>query len=77
MCNRYDGLDMIRLLRHEVVKRGLVPGGKAKQIYDEVKKKGDFGDKSSLKIPDKIRSDKADTVIFAECFHTGTQKRDL
>jgi heterodisulfide reductase subunit D len=75
LCNRYDGLDMIRLLRHEIVKRGLVPGGKAKQIYDEVKHKGDFGDKSSLKIPVKIKSDNADTAIFAECFHTGTQKR--
>jgi heterodisulfide reductase subunit D len=66
---------MIRLLRHEVVKKGLIPEGKAKQIYDEVKKKGDFGDKTSLKIPDKIKSAKADTFIFAECFHTGAQKR--
>ncbi len=75
LCTRYDGLDIIRLLRHEVVKKGLVPGGRARQIYDEVKKKGDFGDKSSLKIPDKIKSDTADTIIFAECFHTGVQNR--
>jgi Fe-S oxidoreductase len=74
LCNRADGLDYIRLLRHEVVKRGLVPEGRARQVYEEVREKGDYGEKGRLKIPDKIQSDMADTVIFAECFHTGVQK---
>jgi Fe-S oxidoreductase len=67
-------MDIIRLLRSEVVKRGFVPEGAATKIYDEVKKTGDYGQASSLKLPDKISSDKADTVVFAECSHTGTQK---
>jgi Fe-S oxidoreductase len=75
LCARADGLDIIRLLRHEVIKRGLIPEGRAKHTYDEVKKRGDFGEKSSLEVPGKIRSDKADTIFFAECFHSGTQKQ--
>jgi len=67
-------LDIIRLLRSEAVKRGFVPEGVAKKMYDEVKKTGDYGQASRLKLPDQISSDKADTVIFAECSHTRAQK---
>jgi len=67
-------LDIIRLLRGEAVKRGFVPEGTAKKMYDKVKKTGDYGQASSLKLPDKISSDKADTVVFAECAHTKAQK---
>lgn len=69
-----DILDIIRLLRGEAVKRGFVPEGTAKKIYDEVKKTGDYGQASRLKLPDKISGDKADTVVFAECSHTKSQK---
>ena len=69
-----DILDIIRLLRSEAVKRGFVPEGVAKKMYDEVKKTGDYGQASRLKLPDQISSDKADTVIFAECSHTRAQK---
>jgi heterodisulfide reductase subunit D len=65
-----DPLDIIRLLRYESAKRGFVPEGIARKINEEVQKKGDYGHESSLKIPERIRSDKADTVIFAECSHT-------
>jgi Fe-S oxidoreductase len=75
LCARYDGLDMIRLLRCEVVKRGLVPEGKARQMYDEVTQKGDYGLKMRLEIPDNGGNDKADTVVFAECSHTDVQSQ--
>jgi len=66
----YAGItDIIRLLRSEVVKRGLVPGGWIKEIYDEVKQRGDYGQAADLPLPAKIKDDKADTVIFAECAH--------
>jgi Fe-S oxidoreductase len=67
-------LDIIRLLRSESVKRGFVPEGIARKIYDEVRKTGDYGQASELKLPDKIKNDKADTVIFAECSHAGSQE---
>ena len=67
-------LDAIRLLRSEAVKRGFVPEGVVRKIYDEVKATGDYGKASSLKLPDKISNDKADTVIFAECAHSKSEK---
>ena len=66
-------LDIIRLLRSEAVMKGFVPEGAAKKIYDEVNKMGDYGSVSSLKLPEKIGSDKADTVVFAECSHAKSQ----
>jgi heterodisulfide reductase subunit D len=68
-------LDIIRLLRYEVVRKGLIPEGIARKIYDEVKKKGDYGQISTLKLPGKIINDKAETVIFIECSHTKTQSK--
>jgi Fe-S oxidoreductase len=67
-------MDAIRLLRSESVKRGFVPEGIARRIYDEVRKTGDYGQASELKLPDKIKNDKADTVIFAECSHARSQE---
>jgi Fe-S oxidoreductase len=67
-------LDIIRLLRGEAVKRGLVPAGAAKKIYDEVTQTGDYGQAGSLSLPEKITSVKSDTVLFAECAHTKSQK---
>jgi Fe-S oxidoreductase len=67
-------LDAIRLLRSESVKRGFIPEGAVQKIYDEVTKTGDYGHVGELKLPEKIESDKADTVIFAECFHAKSQE---
>jgi heterodisulfide reductase subunit D len=67
-------LDAIRLLRSESVKRGFVPEGVAKMIHDEVEKTGDYGQANGFKLPEKIRSDKADTVVFTECAHSKSQK---
>lgn len=75
LCKRFDGLDLIRLLRHEVIKRGFVPEGRVKHFHDEIVGKGDFGDKVYLKIPDKIRSDIADQIVFSECLHSDAQYR--
>lgn len=67
-------MDAIRLLRRESVRKGYVPEGVAKKIYDEVAERGDYGQANGLKLPEKISSDKANTVIFAECSHAGSQK---
>jgi len=62
-------LDIIRLLRSEAVKRGFVPEGAVKKIYDEVKERGDYGQTVDLALPAKIKDANADTVLFAECSH--------
>lgn len=66
-------LDAIRLLRSESIKRGFIPDGIAREIYDEVTKTGGYGLPGGLKLPDKINSDTSDTVIFAECSHVKSQ----
>jgi|WetSurMetagenome_2_1015567.scaffolds.fasta_scaffold237514_1 Fe-S oxidoreductase len=66
--------DMVRLLRHEAVKRGLVPENITKRIHDEVNKTGDLEKKNNLTLPDAVKNDKARTVIFAECSHTNAEK---
>ena len=63
-------LDIIRLARYEGVKQGFIPAGTALKMAEEIAKTGDLGKKSSLKLPAKIQSNKAETVLFAECFHT-------
>ncbi len=69
-----DMMDMIRLLRYEALKRGLVPNGVAKYIQSTVKADGKGSKKKGLELPAGIKDDKADTVIFSECAHTGSQK---
>lgn len=65
-------LDIIRLLRSEAVRRGFIPEGAARKVYDEVKERGDYGQVTELALPAKIRDDNADTVVFAECFHAAS-----
>jgi heterodisulfide reductase subunit D len=66
-------MDIIRLLRYECIKRGIIPEGYVKNILDEVREKGDLGEAKPLKLSPKISDDKAGTVIFAECRHTEAQ----
>jgi heterodisulfide reductase subunit D len=75
LCARADGLDIIRLLRHEIVERGLVPAGRARQIYDESRNNGEFGNTRKIRIPSKIINDKADAVIFFESSPSAIQKK--
>lgn len=67
--------DIIRLMKYEMVKRGLIPN-KIKGMYQTVKEKGDIpnnGKGPDSSMPEKIMSDQADTVLYGECFHTGIQ----
>ncbi|MDD5703154.1 MAG: (Fe-S)-binding protein [Dehalococcoidales bacterium] len=57
------------------MKLGFIPEGRARKIAAEVKDTGDFGHKSDFKLPAKINEAKADTIIFAECFHTPAQNQ--
>jgi glycolate oxidase len=70
-----DPWDIIRLLRYECVKKGYIPTGRARKIYDEIEKKGHFGEPSSLKLSSKINRPNSKTVIFNECNHTRTQRK--
>jgi heterodisulfide reductase subunit D len=65
--------DILRLLKYELVKRGLVPEGPIKKMYEQVKKTGDLltdGRAKAIKIEGNVQSDKADTLLIAECMHS-------
>jgi len=68
--------DIIRLMKYEMVKRDLIPD-RVKGTYQVIKEKADIpnnGNGNDLRIPEKIKSDQADTVLYAECIHTGNQR---
>jgi heterodisulfide reductase subunit D len=67
-----DMMDMIRALRFEAIKKGLVPKSILKQIEGVAKGNGD--PETKLNLPKGVENDKADTVIFAECAHTASEK---
>jgi Fe-S oxidoreductase len=76
-------LDIIRLARRDAMKAGFVPAGLAQKNFRQINQSGDFGTKesgdigarSSFSLSPKIKSEKADAMIFAECFHTQSQKQ--
>jgi heterodisulfide reductase subunit D len=68
--------DITRTLRRELIEKDIVPKGPMEAMAKAVKKDGDLLDKgqsASLKIPEKVKSNAADTVLFAECFHSPAQ----
>jgi Fe-S oxidoreductase len=67
--------DIIRLMRYELVKKGIMPE-KIKKHYETVKEKADlpFSDQSDvLTLPPEIHNEDAETVLYADCFHIDTQ----
>jgi heterodisulfide reductase subunit D len=71
---------MLRLIRYELVKRGFVPEGIIKKMYEEVKNNGDLmgnGRTGTLKIPEKVVNDKARTVLMADGTRTETEAQSF
>lgn len=63
--------DLIRFLRYQLVKQGAMPGGKIKQIYEQLQQGKFWGKKVSLKLPENIKDDNANTVLFVEASAEG------
>jgi len=67
--------DVIRFLRYQVTKQGLIPEG-IKGVYQQVKKSGDFLESQvSLETPKETKDDHVDTVLFVECFYAEGQRK--
>jgi len=59
--------EIIRLLRHELVKRGLISNGKIKKLYKEIKRERDFSKKKiENKIPEGMKNKKSRNILFIE-----------
>lgn len=75
-ANAYMPLsDLIRLMKYEMVKRDLIPE-RIRSMRKKVEQHGDL--KGSAKavqpvVPDSIKDDDAETVLYGECFHGGKQ----
>lgn len=66
-------IDMIRLLRYEAVKKGLVPTGIALEIQKQAKNSSDSEPPYTLKLDSRIQNEKADAVMFVDYNQTTTQ----
>jgi Fe-S oxidoreductase len=64
--------DMVRLLRHEAVKRGFVPTGVAQKMQDNGSKVGSQA--HGLALPTHIQSENVDTIICAESGDAGSKQ---
>jgi Fe-S oxidoreductase len=71
--------DMVRLIRYELVKREFVPEGTIKDMYEDVRVKGDliwYG-AGRLKIPAEVENDKADMVFIADGIRTDAEAKSF
>jgi heterodisulfide reductase subunit D len=66
-------MDVIRLMRRDVVEKELIPQGLVEAISKAIKKNGDLVSKTAPKMPERVVNERADTVLYAECFHSPVQ----
>lgn len=68
--------EIIRLLRHELVKRSLISNGFIKKLHETVKKDGDFGKpKIDIKIPESMKKEDSENILFIEGLYSEGQKQ--
>jgi len=64
--------DILRLIRHEAVKRGVVPEGPIRDMYEKVKAKGDLGGDGLAKrvrVPAGVEDRDAATLMVVNATH--------
>jgi Fe-S oxidoreductase len=68
--------EIIRLLRHELVKRGLISNGLIKKLYKEIKRERDFSKKKiENKIPEGMKNKNSRNILFIEGSYPDGQKQ--
>jgi Fe-S oxidoreductase len=68
--------EVIRLLRHELVRRDLIPNGMIKNLHREIKRKGDFNrHKIELRIPESMKNKSARNILFMDGSYPDGQKQ--
>ncbi len=68
--------EVIRLLRHELVKRGLVSNGLIKKLYKKTGGDGSFGrGKIEIEIPESMKNNNSRNILFIDGSYLGGQKR--
>lgn len=65
--------DLIRFLRHQLVKEGMVPEGIG-EVRNKIQKDGDWkGKKVDIKVPESIKNENAETILFVEGIHSKSE----
>jgi Fe-S oxidoreductase len=68
--------EVIRLLRHELVKRDLISNGLIKKFYKEVKKEGGSSrGKIEIKIPESMKNKNSKNILFIDGSYPSSQKQ--
>jgi heterodisulfide reductase subunit D len=65
--------EITKIMRRDVIEKGIIPKGPMESIAKAVQKDGDLLGKDTPKIPAAVLNDQADTVLFADCFHSPAQ----
>jgi heterodisulfide reductase subunit D len=65
--------EITKIMRRDAIEKGLIPQGPMEAISKAIKKDGDLMSKAGPKMPESVVSEKADTVLYAECFHSPAQ----
>jgi Fe-S oxidoreductase len=77
-CNRIDvrPSDVVRLLRSELVRKGMVKNPEIYGVLARVVNGSGYLDEGpDIKLPAGLEDEQSNTVLFAECLHTASQKQ--
>lgn len=66
--------DFVRLLRSQLVKRGILPEGVLRDMYASVKAEGTLGTASVLQLPVEVADPSAESILYVEGFTTPGQQ---
>ncbi len=65
--------EIIKIMRRDAIDKGLIPKGPMEAMAKAVNEDGDLLSKAAPGMPEGVVSEKADTVLYAECFHSPAQ----
>ena len=68
--------EVVRLLRHELVKRNLISNGLIKKLHRQMKREGDFSKKKiEIEIPEGMKDKNSRNILFMDGSYPEGQKR--
>ena len=68
--------EIIRLLRHELVKRDMISNGLVRKLYKEIKREGSSGKrKIEIKIPESMKNKNSRNILFMDGSYPENQKQ--
>jgi len=67
--------EIVRFLRHQLVKQHMIPE-RTGQVYHQLQKDPNYKErKTGLRLPERVKDDNANTVLFVDGVHTEGERR--